>query len=469
MSLISAPQNLLTFSLKLFPPEDASFSAQDSTYDSSPPLTNSNHIIMALWWFSNRKIHKVPQLLRQEERNGNYYDPEVVSFGPYHHGKADLQLCQEAKHLALHMFLEGSGQSREFFFSKVVEVIADARNCYIDGSTDIYTDEEFAEMMLLDACFLIYYILIYYMDIDKKHQELSFLMYNNLGRLVLSLVNHDIFLMENQIPFRILVLLIDLRYNNDWKGEEALNKFLHKSVWGQYRQQQIQGIQQQQKKSQPLDLFEAFHRVLTWDWTPQRQVKLDQQEDVDLKKYHKIFRSVKDLKAKGIRFKPSYRKSLNDIIFHSYTFFGQLQLPIWFESNLSKVFFLNMIAYELCPNNLVDTTVISYVNFMKSLIDSPDDVKELREKRILLTTLESDEEVVQLYRDLNTYGMGSMYSFQEVKQRIQEHYDSKTKTWMAELIHNYFSNPWSFIAWFAGLLLLVLTFMQTYFTINTRD
>ncbi|PIN03681.1 hypothetical protein CDL12_23792 [Handroanthus impetiginosus] len=116
-----------------------------------------------------------------------------------------------------------------------------------------------------------------------------------------------------------------------------------------------------------------------------------------------------------------------------------------------------MIAYELCPNNLVTMTMISYTNFMKALIDSPADVKELREKRILLTSLGSDRDVVKLYKDLDIYGMANTSSFMEVKQRIQEHCDSEGKTWMAQLFYTYFSIPLSVIAWIAAAFVLVLT------------
>ncbi|KAK4421641.1 hypothetical protein Salat_2114700 [Sesamum alatum] len=423
-----------------------------------PPPINAQQI-KALWRQSGRKIHKVPQLLRQGEHNSDAYDPKVVSFGPYHYGKPELQLCQEAKHFVLQMFVEGGGKSREFFHQGVLEVISDARSCYVEGSTDFYTDEHFAEMMLLDACFLIYYL-----KIGPQNQLSRLLIYNRLGGLVLSLVGRDIFLLENQIPLQILMLLINLRYERN-EAEENLSRFLHESFWGRpYKHHEIQQIQRLKLKK-PLHLLEACHQTLVWDWNPEIQPA---NEDFDSKKHHKTFRSAKNLKAKGIHFKPSSKKSLKDINFKSFAFYGLLELPVWLVSNLSQVFFPNIIAYELCPNNPVGTTVISYVDFMKSLIDSPADVKELREKKILLTSFGSDEEVVRLFRELNTYGIESTYNFLDVEQRIQKHYYSKAKTWMAELIHTYFSSPWSFIAWFAGLWLLILTSVQTYFTINPR-
>ncbi|PIN18917.1 hypothetical protein CDL12_08404 [Handroanthus impetiginosus] len=430
-------------------------STEETSSDEAPPQTNA-HQTPALYLIGP-KIQKVPELLRKEDSSRGAYDPKVVSFGPYHHGKLELKTCEEVKQFTLQLFVEGGNQPPQFYFTKILELISYVRYCYVEGSTEQYSDEQLAQMMLLDSSFL-----IYFMNVGEQNPLHRLLIYSYLGNLVNLLVNRDIFLMENQIPFHILMLLINLRYNN---GEESVSKFLHRSIWGQYKHEQIQNIREQQ--SQPLHLFDAFRRVLVWDFIPESQATTDEKE-TDSKKRHKTFRSAKDLKAKGIHFEPSRNKSLKAINFDSFTFYGQLQLPTWFVSDLSKVFFPNMIAYELCPNNLVDTTVISYIDFMKSLIDSPPDVKELREKRILLTSLGSDEDVVKLYKGLDTYGMPSVYSYMEVKQRIQEHYDSKGRTWMAQLFHNYFSSPWSIIAWIAAVIVLVLTAVQTCFTVKPK-
>ncbi|KAK4387757.1 hypothetical protein Sango_2382300 [Sesamum angolense] len=106
---------------------------------------------------------------------------------------------------------------------------------------------------------------------------------------------------------------------------------------------------------------------------------------------------------------------------------------------------------------------------MKSLIENPKDVKELRENGILFSRLGSDEEVVELFKEIDTYGLGSRYVFPDVKMRIEEHCNSKAKTWMAELIHTYFRSPWTAVALFAATFLLCLTFLQTFYTIRPAN
>ncbi|PIN04978.1 hypothetical protein CDL12_22483 [Handroanthus impetiginosus] len=327
-------------------------------------------------------------------------------------------------------------------------------------------------MMLLDSCFLIYVICITAFTPRAPHEgHPEYLnVFFHLDNLENSLILEDVFLMENQIPFKILMDLITSRYDN---GEELVSKFLQISAWIKFDEQRHEDIKQQLKESPPLHLLEALRTVFVWDKTSASleqlaQNYIDEQGNVDVLKHEKTFRSAKDLKAKGIHFRSSSRKSFKAINFKSFTFYGQLELPSSYVSNLLKVTFLNLIAYELCQNNPVDLTVISYVTFMKSLIVGPAHVKELREKRILLTSW-TDEDVVRFYKDLDTFDFGGIDIYMYVKQKIQEHYDSKAKTWMAELFNTYFSSPWSIIAWVGAVFVLVLTVLQTYFTINPRS
>ncbi|KAI3448830.1 hypothetical protein Pfo_005495 [Paulownia fortunei] len=189
----------------------------------------------------------------------------------------------------------------------------------------------------------------------------------------------------------------------------------------------------------------------------------------DIKKYVHSFRSATDLKAKGIHFKPSSTQSLMDVKFKSKFIYAQLELPTWGVSIYTKVFFLNMIAYELSPNNPNMGEVTSYINLMKSLIESPADVKELREKKILYNMLGSDEEVLNVYKDINTYGANNPHIFQDVKDKIQAHYNSKTKTWIAELIHTHFRTPWTLITLLAAMVLLALTAVQVHYAIPHKS
>ena len=55
---------------------------------------------------------KVPQLLRNNERSKDYYDPKFVSFGPYHHENAEVQATQKIKTKVMRNFILEHGDRK---------------------------------------------------------------------------------------------------------------------------------------------------------------------------------------------------------------------------------------------------------------------------------------------------------------------------------------------------------------------
>nr|GEV99019.1 uncharacterized protein [Tanacetum cinerariifolium] len=111
-------------------------------------------------------------------------------------------------------------------YNKVLEVVEDARNCYIDGSTHVYNDEEFTRMMLRDGCFILFFI-----ECIARANNKVFLNSEYLGALGFANVSRDILLLENQIPFVVLEVLFDFRFPD--KGEEILNRFFNYLNYGE--------------------------------------------------------------------------------------------------------------------------------------------------------------------------------------------------------------------------------------------
>ncbi|GMN55493.1 hypothetical protein TIFTF001_024619 [Ficus carica] len=113
------------------------------------------------------------------------------------------------------------------------------------------------------------------------------------------------------------------------------------------------------------------------------------------------FRSVQDLKAAGINLKPSKTCSVRDIKFSSLGFAAQLELPPLVVDDSMAPKFLNLIAYKMCPDNIeTKYEITSYISFLDSLIDYPNDVKELRSANIPYNRLGCDDEVAQLFNEI---------------------------------------------------------------------
>ncbi|MCI19601.1 DUF247 domain protein, partial [Trifolium medium] len=107
--------------------------------------------------------------------------------------------------------------------------------------------------------------------------------------------------------------------------------------------------------------------------------------------------NIQDLKAIGILLKSSATRRPADIDFSEGWFATRLILPEIVVDETTTSTFLNLIAYEMCPDFENDYGVCSFVAFTGQLIENPKDVRELRSKGILQHWLCSDEEVVNLF------------------------------------------------------------------------
>ncbi|XP_030962890.1 uncharacterized protein LOC115984116 isoform X3 [Quercus lobata] len=63
---------------------------------------------------------KVPLRLRKSKGSNDYFDPVVISFGLYHHGKRELQEIDPIKDEAMLKFIKESGKPFPEFFGKAV-------------------------------------------------------------------------------------------------------------------------------------------------------------------------------------------------------------------------------------------------------------------------------------------------------------------------------------------------------------
>ncbi|MCH85920.1 DUF247 domain protein, partial [Trifolium medium] len=180
------------------------------------------------------------------------------------------------------------------------------------------------------------------------------------------------------------------------------------------------------------------------------------------------YRNIQDLRAVGIKFKSSTTRSPTDIYFSEGWFAAELILPEIVVDDSTAASFFNLIAYEMCPDFNNGYEISSFVTFMDSLIDHPEDVRKLRSKGILLNCLGSDKEVAKLFNIISK-DLVELPTYLKLRVKIDKHYKHKCKTWIALGIHTYFNNPWTFIAFLGAFIALVLTFVQTWFTVNPPE
>ncbi|KAH7853958.1 hypothetical protein Vadar_008515 [Vaccinium darrowii] len=404
-----------------------------------------------------RRIERVPLTMRRDERTKGYFDPRVVSIGSYHHGKEELQMAERIKPIVAELFISGSGKDMDEFRKNVMGIVDEARSCYLEGSTNKYPDMEFAEMMLLD-CLLVAAV------IETKpgyvNRIIQYELITHLGPHDTLLLQNDILcLLENQISFQVLELLMSLKSKHH-KLTAMLDKMLH-SIYSQESTRQDKRIDD---TKQPIHLLEY---VWLWQNKLSQSNRTPETSTRPIWDYYYSFKSVADLKAKGIYARRGSDPSQRDFKLKSFFFFAVLEIPPIILNPHYVKYISNHVAYEWMPNNPTNLPTMAYINFMKSLINTAEDVKELRARDILFTPCMSDEEAVQMF-NIPTILVEDFSIYDEVKQRIQRHYNNKAKTWSAELIHNYFSSPWTFIAFAVAATLIILSFLHTFFTIFPR-
>ncbi|KAL6324731.1 hypothetical protein AAG906_017071 [Vitis piasezkii] len=416
------------------------------------------------------RIPKVPLILRGNLDFKKFYEPRVISFGPYHHGKSHLSPGEMIKPQCAQEFLADSNQKIEDLYKKIKSKIEKVRNCYDWSSTKEYDDEKLAWMMLLDGCFLLHLI---HCVVSRKESQLRGL--NVKDRFITS-EDPDLFLLENQLPFGVLKLIskraslpmedMIKQFVTNTKGSTSeiqleghshLLDLLRSALLGRFKmigRSQPEQKQQPEKKGKSSSSSQGRYG---WFCVPFKKGKqLDNWQS---------FRHFRELKAAAIDLQPRGTSFLTDVSFHSYCFYGYLNLAPIIIDGTTKPMFLNIVAYEMCLDGPDDHGFTSYICFLNNLIDHADDVKELRSKRILYNGLGSDEEVVQTFNEIYADWV-DLGAYEEVRTSIQKHCDRKVNTWIAQALHDHFSFPWIITDFIGAVLMLFLYGVQTYYALR---
>ncbi|QHO23148.1 UPF0481 protein [Arachis hypogaea] len=169
------------------------------------------------------------------------------------------------------------------------------------------------------------------------------------------------------------------------------------------------------------------------------------------------------------------RFQLNRILFR----FLSMCLP---KKKQDLVTFSQRYDEDNVPTHLLDYILSYYTDYILSYYtyegsrSQKEDVKDLRAAGVLQNLLGSDEDMAKLFNELghvlphqhlNDYSYDNKYY--KVRCQIDKHCRNKGKTCLAQLRSTYFNTPWSYITFFAAVSVLVLTFLQTLYTIHPRN
>ncbi|CAL9027032.1 unnamed protein product, partial [Prunus brigantina] len=393
-------------------------------------------------------IFKVRQCLA--EINKKTYQPHIVSCGPYHHGDQHLEMIQEHKWKYVCDLLARTppnGPTFDHYRQVVAEKEADIRGCY--SETLSLSSDDLVEMMVLDGLFTIeLFCRLEGLSLGDEYEhdplfKLKFIFANIIG---------DLFRFENQIPFFVLQDLFDeskpsRAYSDKSLAELALTFFNHAFE----RPDQVLD-----QDSSAAGEVKHLLDLLRWSFIPNHSPQEEPVQPIEL------IQSAKKLRLAGIKFKTREAVSFLEVRFCN----GVLEIPHIEIDDVLTDLLLNFVAFEQCYIHR-SKHFTTYAAFMSCLIRTPADISFLCDKNIVENYLGTDEEVVHFFKNLGKgvpLNVGEGYLWKLFKE-VNEYHRNVWHVQWAGFRSKYFNTPWSFSSALAAVILLILTAIQTYFTV----
>ncbi|KAK4285195.1 hypothetical protein QN277_001925 [Acacia crassicarpa] len=382
-------------------------------------------------------IFKVPITLRY--LNEEAYTPQFVSIGPFHYGNERLQEMERHKPVLFKIFTQRAKSSLDDLVCLVKDLESRVRASY--SETINLTRQQLVKLTLMDAGFVIELFLMNYMrhGVQRDAKLSQPWLYESLFE--------DLLLLENQLPFFVI--------------EELFNKAFHFQVlrgifpsflklmyeyFGQLNKQQLEP-NPDVKIKHFTDLLRLFYLQGNMS---ERHVS---QED----KRHLLY-NANALHEAGIQFKVCESKCLLDLKFSGHI----LEIPQIAVDDNTELLFRNMIALEQC-HYPYDMYISDYATVLDCLIDTYKDVDLLIHKKIVLHSLGDNLTVASLFNGLgkNVLEFNFNSDYFEMNQSLNDYCEDLWNKMKATLRHDYCNTPWHTLASIAGIILLVLTIVQT--------
>ncbi|XVF38066.1 hypothetical protein REPUB_Repub20aG0065800 [Reevesia pubescens] len=392
-------------------------------------------------------ISKVPNYLRKVDEKA--YEPHQLAIGPYHRGKVHLQAMEEHKFRYLQILLRERKEINDV--SKYVKAMKKletrARNFYTDPIN--LESDDFVKMMLLDACFIVQVIRMRSIS-DRSILKVE----NDPIFLVTGLrftIRRDLLLHENQIPFFVVLELIEMIGISDKANfTRKIFGFLKNTLPdSRYRKDGLKSINEIKHL---LDLIHDY-----WHPTPLEIGAYGNRLETGVS----FKRCATELKEAGIKFRKGEGKSLFDIKYEN----GILKIPNLTIDDNTDYLLRNLIAFEqLFPCGDI-RHVTDYTVFMDCLINSAKDVEVLHQFGIIENNLGDDEAVATMFNRLTDSVVFDKKGYYPKLFSKVNHYCSRRRNkWLAKLNHNYFHSPWALISVLPAAVILLLTLLQTIFS-----
>ncbi|XP_010907736.3 UPF0481 protein At3g47200 [Elaeis guineensis] len=402
---------------------------------------------------ANPSIFRVPTSFR--EHSPEHFQPKVVAIGPYHRGNSVLLIKDDVKMWCVNYFISQHSLDLQKWLLDMTSREQEARSYY---SEDMSMDSRsFLEMLLLDGCFIFMAF--------KAMDSLTFDPEWPSDQIML-----DLLMLENQIPFFVLVQLCngiggkqEFRNFAGTFAEPYTGTFIHYALRSLDQTGMISDLDPPILPEQVLHLLHLFLLSLhPARFEPSRfePINVAKQNIINyVFRTPTIVPSATELQDRSaVKFKKQ-SGSILEISFRN----GVMKIPFLEINDGSQAILHNLITFEQCYHPLIERHVTTYAAFMNCLINKERDVGLLERRGILLNRLPTSKDAASFFSKLCPRAKVSPIYLKSLIDDVNR-YHKKRHRWYADLKLNYFSNPWMTIWVVAIAVLLILSLMQTYYS-----
>ncbi|PKI75701.1 hypothetical protein CRG98_003961 [Punica granatum] len=433
---------------KLFINDSAAAAANGHHYDIENPhiplLTSLRKKLDPLSPLSSHySIYKVPRRLLV--KNPSAYAPSLVSIGPMHHGRKDLEAMEEYKQRFFAGFLQRAQLSLEEYVVFVKEREEKLRSYYAD--TIQLKSDKLVEIVMVDAAFIVLLLVI----IAEGEMPECCRIFNR--PYYISNIINDMFLLENQLPLFIIEDLfakIEIRINSSSKKEAD------EGGKGQEDEEEMKGGEGKGRGdfffielvcqfvnlrgdigAKGYDPIKVKNRKIEHFLDCLLVCHLSSKKDSPVKKELQIpsrIPTATQLHQAGVKFAESSSTNLLDIEFKD----GVLSIPHMFMGDYTETIYRNLLAFEQC-HYCDDSWFTAYFCFMDQLINTPGDIDLLVECGIIENTLGDS---LQAAKNFNSLAQGLLMTgeshYADLCEQLLTYYKVPWHKWKAALRQDYF-------------------------------
>ncbi|XLR29574.1 UPF0481 protein At3g47200-like [Arachis ipaensis] len=389
-------------------------------------------------------IYRVPHEIRKVKEDA--YTPKVVSIGPFHHRDPNLQKMEGQKTIYFKEFIERSEtKNLESFVSCVQEVEPKVRGCYSDDIK--LSEEEHVMVILVDCCFILEILLKFHFKQWSSHDVFV------LSPWLWPYLKHDLLMLENQVPFFVLEKLYNLAFPSTSNPSLlTLTRYILPRVI-------ISGNRDE------LSLTNVGRIAHFTDLT--RKLLLLSSDlsisECSREAHLTHLYTATQLREAGVKFEVKKTSNcLLDLQLSDHT----LRIPFIRVVDSTEVVLRNLLAFEQC-HCIYKSYLTDYIAVIDFLINTDEDVDLLIKNGIIENWLGDSNAVAKMFNGLTvnivTRNFNVKYSC--ILKGLNDFCEKPWNRKVATLKRDYCNTPWKTVASIAGIFLLILTLVQTVFSI----